>query len=171
MTHYRQFCSKIVEFTLPKAVLRPSFWLLSSLTIALLGCSTPSPRAPNLAEPGWAIRQGQAVWKPAGARPELAGELLLAVRGQDEMFLQFSKTPFPLVTANSTPESWQIEFAAQKPHYSGRGQPPSAILWFILQPTLDGRSPPKPWIYQPTPQGWRIENPRTQEWLEGYLQP
>src|SRR5690242_18775520 len=55
-------------------------WLFIWL-IALSGCMTmkPLPKV-NFSEPGWTVRQGQAVWRPQREAPEIAGELLVASR-------------------------------------------------------------------------------------------
>src|SRR5262245_61422206 len=75
----------------------------------LTACRTvPLPPA-NLAEPGWVLREGQAVWRPNREAPELAGDILLATNISGRTFVQFTKTPFPLVIVQSTTNSWQIE--------------------------------------------------------------
>src|SRR5213593_2130154 len=72
------------------------FWLVSVLGCG--ACRTAPPLAPaNLSEPGWRIREGQAVWRPKIEAPEIAGELLVATHPNGQTFLQFTKTPLPLV--------------------------------------------------------------------------
>src|SRR5688572_11265650 len=85
------------------------FWLVSALGCG--ACHTVSPfAAANLSEPGWTVREGQAVWRPKTGAPEIAGELLLASHRNGETWLQFTKTPLPLVVARITTNRWQIEF-------------------------------------------------------------
>ncbi|MDB6056500.1 MAG: hypothetical protein JWO95_344, partial [Verrucomicrobiales bacterium] len=79
----------------------PFLWVC--VISALAGCRTMKPLPPaNLKEPGWTVREGQAVWKRKASEPEIAGEILLATRSDGRAFVQFSKNPFPLVIAQST---------------------------------------------------------------------
>src|SRR3954468_18100353 len=82
--------------------------LLCITMIAFAACRT-APLAPvDLKEPGWIVREGQAIWRRNKEAPEIAGELLVATR--DGMrFIQFTKTPFPMIVARSTTNRWQIE--------------------------------------------------------------
>src|SRR4051812_19452341 len=89
------------------------------LLLALPACRTaPTPKA-NLSEPGWTVRQGQAVWREKKDASGIAGELLLATR-PGRTFLQFTKTPFPFVIAQTGTNSWQMESPAENRRYSGR---------------------------------------------------
>jgi hypothetical protein len=111
----------------------------SLLLIALSGCGTlPRLAAVNLGEPGWARWEGQAVWRAKRAAPEIAGEILVATHSDGRTFVQFTKTPFPLVVAQSTTNAWQIESPGQNKRYSGRGQPPQRLIWFQLAAALLG---------------------------------
>src|SRR6266700_1968009 len=102
------------------------FQLLLVLALALLGgagCQTVPPLpAANFSQPGWTVRQGQAVWRIKKGAPEIAGEFLLATTTDGRAFAQFSKTPFPLITAQSTSDAWEIQQPAQNKRCSGRGQ-------------------------------------------------
>src|SRR5436190_16985831 len=107
------------------------------LMFAATGCRTLPPLAPaNLSEPGWTVRQGQAVWQSGKERPEIAGELLLATKSNGEVFVQFTKTPFPLVIAQQVANHWQVQFPTQNKSYSGLGTPPSRLIWFPLAEAL-----------------------------------
>src|SRR5687768_6419551 len=70
---------------------------------ALNGCRTPANLpAVDLAQPGWQVRQGQAVWTTGVSGPELAGELLWATHPDGRFVLQFLKTPITMVEAQGS---------------------------------------------------------------------
>ncbi|HKI69430.1 MAG TPA: hypothetical protein VKA67_07575, partial [Verrucomicrobiae bacterium] len=102
---------------------------------------------------------------------EIAGDFLLAQRSK-QIFLQFTKTPFPFVTAQSDAGAWTIEFPLQKVRYGGHGQPPNQIGWFQLAHCLDGAPASGDWTWSSFPNNrWRLENKSTGEIIEGYLNP
>jgi hypothetical protein len=147
--------------------------ILSALLLPCAGCSTVNPLPPaDFSAPGWRIQQGQAIWKPASDRPELAGDLLLATNVNGDFFIQFSKMPFPLATAQGSGDQWQIEFGADKYFWRGRGTPPTRFGWFqlpqaLLAPNLGGS-----WQFtRVETNSWRLQNPRTGETLEGEFFP
>src|SRR5687767_7740505 len=102
------------------------FGTLALCALALTACRTipDLPRA-NLSEPGWTVHQGQALWTPKRNATEIAGELVVATRSDGRTLLQFIKTPFPLVIAQTTSNLWQIEIPPQNRVVAGRGTPPS----------------------------------------------
>jgi hypothetical protein len=140
------------------------------LLLAAAGCQTVAPLpAVNLDEPGWTVRHGQAVWRRERGAPEIAGDILAAWRGP-RVFVQFSKPPFPLVVAQKTGAAWEIQVPAQNQRYSGRGKPPGRLIWLYIPEVLQGRAAPKGWSWQSHDQaGWRLENPKTGQFLEGYF--
>ena len=137
------------------------------------GCVSMRPLPPvNLKDPGWTIREGQAIWQTPRKGPELAGEVLLATQPNGRSFVQFTKTPFPFVIAQTTtsPNRWQIEFPTENKYYSGPGKGPARLPWLHLAAALAGQPPPKGWHFQLEPAGhWRFSNPRTGEALEGFF--
>jgi hypothetical protein len=143
----------------------------SGLGVILLcaGCRTAPPLPPaDFSAPGWRVQQGQAIWKPLRNKPELAGELLLATHRNGQVFVQFSKTPFPLATARTAGESWQIEFGTGDRSWRGRGRPPARFVWFQLARALADAPLDRPWRFERRADGrWRLENRRTGETLEG----
>lgn len=143
---------------------------LSVLAAGLVGCTTlaPLPKV-NLQEPGWTMRQGQAVWRLAHGTREIAGDLLLATGPKDSTFVQFSKTPFPLVIAQNDENRWQAEFPPQNKHYSGRGKPPKQIIWLYLARVLAGKPAPRNWTWHEENGQWQLENRATGESVEGYF--
>lgn len=151
-------------------------WILSLLFPPLLlvsGCrSAEQLPLVDLASPGWNLQHGQAVWKPRESKPELAGELVIGTNTVGDCFVQFTKTPFTLVTAQRVAARWQIEFGAGEFSRRGRGRSPTRCAWFVLPEALATGSVEVPWHFQsPTTGVWRLENTRTGEVLEGYLKP
>src|SRR5260221_7057373 len=91
---------------------------------AAAGCRTLAPMpSVNLAEPGWKTRQGEAVWRSKKDAPEISGELLVATHPNGRTLVQFTKTPIPFVTAQTTSNAWQIHFVPNNQTYTGRGKP------------------------------------------------
>lgn len=160
----------------PSAPRHPLSSFLSAfplIALLLTSCRTMNPLPPaDLSAPGWKIFQGQAVWQPPGNRPELAGDLLLATNVNGNFFVQLTKTPFPLVTAESFADQWQIEFGADEHSWRGRGQPPERFVWFQLPGALLTGKADGDWRFaNVTSNTWRLENPRTGEKLEGGFFP
>ena len=137
------------------------------LLLACVSCRTAAPLAPaDLSAPGWQLRQGQAVWKPSKNRPELAGDLLLAVNTNGDYLVQFSKTPFTLASAEVQGSRWQIGFGPRA--WSGRGAPPARFVWFQLAPLVEGKRVAERWQATRRPDdSWRLQNSGAGEFLEG----
>src|SRR4051794_7047631 len=97
------------------------FVLLAHLLLVFgtLGCRTAPPFPPaDLTEAGWTVHQGQAIWRAKRTKPEIAGEILSAANRDGRTFVQFTKTPFPFVIAQTTTNAWQIESPTQGRRYS-----------------------------------------------------
>lgn len=141
--------------------------------LVFAGCRTPPALPPtDLSTPGWRVQTGQAVWRPTWNKPELAGELLLATNLNGNILVQFSKPPFPLVTAQVIGDRWEIEFGADEHRWRGTGQPPARFVWFQISRALAGHSVAQGWQFKPVAtNAWRFENPRTGETLEGGFFP
>ena len=118
------------------------------------------------------MQQGQALWKPRRGYPELAGELIMANDTQGRCYLQFSKTPMSLVSAQTTPDQWLIQFPPRGWSFSGHGRPPSRFAWLYLPSALRGENLPPFMRFQRKPDGgWRLENARSGETVEGFFSP
>jgi len=144
---------------------------LLGILLGTLGCQTVS-RLPavDFKQPGWTVLEGQGVWRVKAGAPEIAGEVLLATNGAGRAFVQLTKNPFPLVIAQTTRDSWQIELPAQNKRYSGHGRPPKRMIWFFLPKALLGSSLPKGLSAQVLENnGWRLENRSSGESIEGYF--
>ena len=154
-------------------LLNPALWL-ALLTVAIFssGCQTPTTYLFTAAGPGWRVQEGQALWRPQRGYPELAGDLVEVTDQNGRCLLQFSKTPLTLVSAQVTRTNWLIQFPPQEMFFTGRGKPPARFTWLYLHSALSGESLPSDFQFQrKTDGGWRLENARSGETLEGYLEP
>lgn len=145
-----------------------------ALLVALAGvvsCRTSNPLPPaDLSAPGWHVLQGQVLWKPGRNQAEVAADLLLATNATGDFFLQLTKDPFPLATAEVLRNQWQIQFGGGT--YYGRGEPPARFPLFQLPRALSGGSPAGDWRFENVSSNtWRLKNPRTGESLEGGFFP
>lgn len=136
------------------------------------GCTTRLLPPADFSAPGWTVQRGQAVWKPSFNRPELAGDLLLAINLNGNFFVQLNKMPFPLVTAQVSGNEWRIEFSANKFSWRGHGAPPERFAWFELPHALrDGKTGDNWKFTRVETNSFRLDNPRTGEHLEGEFFP
>ena len=145
--------------------------ICSLLLLTTTGCLTLTKPLPpvNLDQPGWTVRQGQAVWTLPRSGHDIAGEVIVATGPQEKSFVQFSKSPFPLVLGQTTADKWQIEFPPQNKHYSGPGSPPRRLIWLYLPLSLEGKALPKHWTWTNSENNWRLENRTTGEKIEGFF--
>lgn len=152
---------------------RLNLWgLCALLGVFLAGCATVTFPPVNLNEPGWTVRQGQAVWTRKRGGQGIAGDILLATRPDGQTFVQFSKTPFPLVVAQTTSQAWTFEVPAQNKRYSGHGEPPQRIIFLQLPRVLSGQPPPPGWTWKAIDNGgWHLENNVSGESLDVYFNP
>lgn len=122
--------------------------------------------------PGWRVQQGQALWRPRRGFPELGGDLVMASDENGRCLIQFAKTPMSLVTAQTTRTNWLIQFPAGNMSFTGHGQPSSRFAWLFLPAALAGEPLPARMHFKAKPDGgWRLENVRSGETLEGFLAP
>src|SRR5262245_61755748 len=134
------------------------------------GCRSLPPLPPaNLSEPGWTVKQGQAVWRSKKDAPEIAGEIMVATKKDGGIFVQFTKTPFPFIIARTQTNSWQLEVPTRNKRYPAPDHPPERTIWFHLPRALAGEQLKKPWSWKAKENQWRLENPSTGESLEGYF--
>jgi hypothetical protein len=136
----------------------------------LAGCrSTPWPGPANFNEPGWTLRQGEAVWQRDEKQPGVAGELLVAMHLDGRSVIEFSKAPLPLVTARRTTNFWRIEFMGGRRARAGRGLPSPRFLWLHLPDAIAGRRSDD-WQFEARPEGrWQFLGVGTTERIEGIL--
>ncbi len=148
--------------------------LLSSLASLLLlsGCNTLPPMpAVDLSQPGWTVREGQAIWKSGPKAPELAGDVLLATKAPGRTFVQFTKTPFPLLVAQTTGSSWEARIPVRNQRFSGRGHPPMRLIWLYLAKAMAGEPLPRKFKWTRNGENWRLENTARGEYIEGFFAP
>ncbi len=116
--------------------------------------------------------QGQALWQPPVGRTALVGDLLLATNANGDFFVQLSKNPFPLVTAQYSDNLWSIQFGNNKHRWHGEGEPPRQFMWFVLPGALNNATPGQKWKFTRKDAGsFLLQNPRTGESLEGTFYP
>ncbi|MHB1306597.1 MAG: hypothetical protein ACYDC1_21440 [Limisphaerales bacterium] len=142
------------------------------LLLLLAACRTAPPAPLDLSQPGWRIREGQAVWTAAQGERPVAGELLLALGPDDACWVQFSKPPFTLAAARRDVGRWSVERPQLRQFVAGRGTAPPDVLWFQLANALAIESVAEGWQFEDLDDGsWTLANPRTGERLEGFLSP
>jgi hypothetical protein len=139
--------------------------------VCFAGCLTsPDKTLFTTAGPGWTVREGQVLWHPGRSHPELAGEFVLAKNADGRCGIQFTKTLLPVLLVQTTKTNWLIEFPSRRLGFSGRGRPPQRFTWLYLAAALAGERLPEKIVFTQKPDGgWRLENRRTGETLEGFL--
>ena len=144
-----------------------------AVALCLVACRTISLEpSVDLSQPGWKVRQGQALWKPNLDAPEIAGEVLLASHIDGRTFLQFSKTPLPILTVWWAETTWQIHFASENRKLSGRGTPSSRLGWAHLARAWTGIPAAAAFTFtQPDDNRWILTNHSTGEMISGFLTP
>jgi hypothetical protein len=148
----------------------PAILLASSLFLS--GCQTSTQSLFSGTDAGWHIRQGQALWRPQSGLPEFGGDLVLATDDAGRCLIQFDKTPMTILSAQITTNRWLIKFPQRNYSFSGRGSGSTRFSWLYLPAALAGKPLPKPLHFESKPDGgWRLENSRTGETVEGYLSP
>ena len=86
--------------------------------------------------------------------------------------IQFAKTPLALVQTQTTREKWRIEFPPRRMRFGGSQPPPTRFAWLYLPAALSGRPLPDRFHFeQKADGGWRLENTRSGETVEGFLSP
>ena len=152
---------------------RPFLWSVSLAVLVLAcGCQTTTQSLFTASGPGWRVQQGQALWRPERGLPEFGGDLVLVSDADGRSLIQFDKTPLSMVFAQTTPDRWLIRFPQRQMSFSGHGPGPTRFAWLYLPAALDGKPLPSPFRFERRPQGgWRLENTRTGETLEGFLSP
>jgi hypothetical protein len=149
---------------------------LGSALLAILslcpGCQTATQSLFTASGPGWHVQEGQALWRPGRELPEIGGDLVLASHADGRCLIQFDKTLMTLVSAQTTRTHWLVRFPPRRLGFAGRHAPPTRFAWLYLPAALAGEPLPEPFCFQRKPDGgWRLENTRTGETLEGFLSP
>lgn len=155
---------------------RSSHLVFGSVLLAVLllggGCQTTKRSLFTVSGPEWKVQEGQALWRPRRGMPEIGGDLVLASHPDGRSFLQFAKTPMTLVSVQTTPERWLIQFPPKGWAFSGHGHPSTRFAWLHLPAALAGRPLTKAMRFELKSGGsWRLENTRSGETLEGFLAP
>ena len=150
--------------------------ILASVVLAglvfLSGCQTSTQSLFTATGSGWRVQQGQALWRPQRGLPEFGGDLVLARDDAGRCLMQFDKTPMAILSAQTTSNQWLIKFPQRNYSFSGRGAGSTRFSWLYLPAALDGKPLPKNFQFERKPDGgWRLENSRTGETVEGFLSP
>jgi hypothetical protein len=136
------------------------------------GCQTSTKSLFTVSGPGWHVQEGQAIWRPRRGFPELGGDIVMASDADGRCFIEFAKSPMSLVCAHTTRTKWLIQFPAGNMSFTGHRKPPTRFAWLYLHAALAGEPLPKSLHFKTKPDGgWRLENPRSGETLEGFLAP
>ena len=142
------------------------------LLLLLCGCATNRQSLFTAAGPEWHVQQGQALWRPKSGLPEFGGDLVFARDDAGRCLIQFDKTPMAILSAQVTSNEWLIKFPQRQMSFSGHGAGWTRFAWLYLPAALDGKPLPKNFRFeQKADGGWRLENSRTGETLEGFLAP
>ncbi len=138
-----------------------------------IGCRTAtSDSLFTTTGPGWQVQEGQALWRPGRGMPELGGDLVMVRHEDGRCAIEFSKMPLSLVSVQTTSTNWLIQFPAEQMGFAGHRQPPTRFAWLYLPAALSGKELPPPLRFERKPDGgWRLENTRSGETLEGFLAP
>ncbi len=140
--------------------------------VFLSGCRTSPPNLFTATGAGWHVQQGQALWRPQRGRPEFGGDLVVARDDAGRCLMQFDKTPMAILSAQITTNRWLIKFPQRNYSFNGRGAGSTRFIWLYLPAALDGKPLPKYFQFERKPDGgWRLENSRTGETVEGFLSP
>ncbi len=125
----------------------------------------------NIAEPGWSVREGKAVWKEKPDSEGITGDIIVGMHWNGRSFVQFTKTTGPHVIAQLTTNTWQAQFPESNKSYSGRGRPPERFMWLHLPGgLLGGGLHETDWILARRRGGeWNLRNDLTGETLDGFL--
>lgn len=142
------------------------------LVFCACGCQTAQQNLFTASGPDWHVQQGQALWRPKGGLPEFGGDLVFATDDAGRCLIQFDKTPMTVLSAQTTPNRWLIKFPQRQLGFSGHKPAPTRLTWLYLPAALAGQPLPKNLHFQRKPDGgWRLENARTGEIVEGFLSP
>jgi hypothetical protein len=156
-----------------RSLTRPGFgFILLAGLLCLCGCQTATQSLFTATGPAWHVQQGQALWRPQRGLPEFGGDLVLASDDAGRCLIQFDKTPMAILSAQTTSNHWLIKFPQRQMSFSGRGPGPTRFSWLYLPTALAGKPLPKQLHFESKPDGgWRLENSRTGETVEGFLSP
>jgi len=98
--------------------------------------------------------------------------VIVARHSDGRCLIQFTKTPLPLVVAQTTPTNWFIRFPSRGWGFTGRRPPPDRFGWLHLSNLLAGEPLPAPFKGELEAAGsWRLANTRSGETIFGYLAP
>jgi len=147
---------------------RLSLWVL---LFGLISCSRiVSLPEVDLEDPQWTIWEGQALWTPRSDLSAVAGDLIVARNADGDVLISFSKSPFPIFTAQTSGRLWRIDFVDKGRSHYGIGRPPKKFIWFHLPKLIEGAPAFKHWEIHDVEDGeWSISNRKTGETIRVVL--
>ncbi len=149
-------------------------WLGVPIAVGILGGCASLLHVPavDLSAPGWTVWTGQALWTRGTDQPAIAGEVIIARRGDGEVMVSLSKPPVPIFTARLADDVWRIDLVQGGHAYAGCGKPPKRFVWFWLPEIIGGGAPPGRWTAtHPGQDTWLLSNPRSGERIRLVLDP
>ena len=124
----------------------------------------------DLEDPEWTIWEGQALWTPRSDLSAVAGDLIVARNADRDVLISFSKSPFPIFTAQTSGRLWRIDFVDKGRSYYGIGRPPKKFIWFLFPDLIQGAPAPKHWDIRNVEEGeWSISHRKTGETIRVVL--
>jgi hypothetical protein len=149
-----------------------SFFIVPCFFLFLCGCQSPVHSLFAATGPGWQVQQGQALWRPQRGLPQFGGDFVIASDDSGRHLIEFDKTPINILMAQTTTNRWLIQFPQRHLSFSGFGRGPARFGWLYVPEAIEGKPLPKAFHFDRKPDGgWRLENSRTGETIEGYLSP
>ncbi len=135
--------ARSVNLPMRHASSRAAMMMFATFIISwmLAGCSAVPIQPPmNLTEAGWVVREGPAAWTTKPGAPAVDGRVLVGMNVDGRNLVQFSTAAGTLALAQSTTNTWQVQFPHQNKSQSGRGRVPDRVLWLQLPEGLLGNT-------------------------------
>lgn len=126
----------------------------------------------DLSDPGWVVREGQAVWHRKGADAGIPGRLQVAMHWDGRSVVTFTTPSGDSAVAQIRTNGWQVRAPGAARFVTGRGPLPEWSLWLQLPDGLLGNSAiVTDWtMARERGQPWRFYNDVIGESIDGTLE-
>jgi len=124
--------------------------IIVGICLTLMACAQQPMPTINLQTEGWQLWFGQALWQPPKDRPRVAGDILLALHSNGDRFIELTKTPVVIFSAQTHGQQWSLSTIDRDRAVRGRGQPTERFVWFYLPQYLADKSA--------LPSGWEVSD-------------